>query len=259
MLLSSSNRKYPPFPLLSYFWVDFTVISKINQVFYVLCPPNLAPLRAYKQSWYCMIQNSCYFSAHTSVRRFNRSDLAACILAKCLTRWHRADRPRRQVIPYKTSLEGDLKASAWPHWIYTKITQITYCLSWKNVLKLKMKLKVLVNQSQNFGTLIMLRCILSLNLKIRIWIDVELRRGQAQNRVNFDFRFTFDIEIQSQSTPKALRILTKVLHFWFKFGDSNWNEWRVILLRLDTHTQTRRHTHRQTQATITPEGQTGLG
>ena len=63
----------------------------------------------------------------------------------------------------------------------------------------------------------MLRCIFAPNLEIVTSIDGELWHGQAQNGVNFDFEVKFDLEV------------------------------------ITAHTDGR--THRQTQATTIPEGQ----
>ena len=79
------------------------------------------------------------------------------------------------------------------------------------------------------GILTELRCIIGQNLEILTSTGGEWSWGQAQNCVNFDFQVKFDLEGQGQSTPKNNRDLNQVvLHVWFKFGDSSWNQWQVI-------------------------------
>ena len=97
------------------------------------------------------------------------------------------------------------------------------------------------------------------NLEIVTSIGGELWHGQAQNGVNFDFGIQFDLEGHDQLSHKTIGILTKV----FYISDPN----LVILAETGdelSHVQARDwrtdgRTHRQTQATIIPEGQNWPG
>ena len=83
----------------------------------------------------------------------------------------------------------------------------------------------------------------------------ELSCRQAQNGVTFDFEVKFDLEGQGQSPPKTIGILTKV---FYTYGPN-----LVILAWTGdelsrgqaSYYRTHGRTHRQTQATIIPEGQ----
>ena len=104
------------------------------------------------------------------------------------------------------------------------------------------------------GIWTVLRYIFVPNLEIVTSIGGELWYGQAQNGASFDFEVKFDLEGQGQSTPKTIRILTKVFYTYgpnlvFLAWTGNelmcgqtwwWTDWR---------------TDGQTQATTIPEGQ----
>ena len=86
----------------------------------------------------------------------------------------------------------------------------------------------------------------------------ELWCGQAQNGVNLDFQVKFDLEGQGRSVHKTIGTLIKV----FRILEPNFVilAWTVPSYcadnqMIDTHRQTDRHTHTQTQATTIPEGQ----
>ena len=101
------------------------------------------------------------------------------------------------------------------------------------------------------GILTELRCIFGQNLEILTSTGGEWSCGQAQNSVNFDFQVKFDLEDQGQSTPKTIRILTKMLCM----SGSN-----LVILAGTSHKLLRGQAldwrpHEQTQATTIPEGQ----
>ena len=60
------------------------------------------------------------------------------------------------------------------------------------------------------GILTEVRCIFGQNLEILTSTGGEWSCVQAQNCVNFDFQVKFDLEGQGQSTPKTIKILTKM-------------------------------------------------
>ena len=105
------------------------------------------------------------------------------------------------------------------------------------------------------GILRVLRCIIGPNLEILSWIGAEWWHGQAQNMAIFYFEVKFDLEVQGQLPPKTIWILTKV----FCFSSPNlvilaWTGDKLSRGQASDY-RTHRRTHRQTQASTTPEGQ----
>ena len=105
--------------------------------------------------------------------------------------------------------------------------------------------KLIAGQFQSSSKLVgiwtVLRCIFVPNLEIITSIGGELWHGQSPNGVNFYFGVQFDFDDHSQRPHKTLLILA-----WI--GDE-------LSRRQAREYHTHRRKHRQTQATIIPEGQ----